>query len=111
MVYLMQMRTFLPDHGVPTAPGDERRGSFLTELMVGPSSSVIGKAGGVALPLGGADRHFGGPQPWRGPQTVPGRSGIRCIDQLRHPARLSDQYNGLYRRRLPMPYNPTKRSR
>ncbi len=58
MIYLMLARPFLPDLGVPAAPNDERRGRFLTELMVGDSSSVIGKAGGVALPLDTGDAYL-----------------------------------------------------
>ena len=58
MVYLMLARRFLPDLGVPAAPVDERRGRFLTELIVGRSSSVIGKSGGVALPLDTGDAYL-----------------------------------------------------
>ncbi len=58
MIYLMLARRFLPDLGVPAAPVEERRGRFLTELIVGRSSSVIGKAGGVALPLDTGDAYL-----------------------------------------------------
>ncbi|MDI1253998.1 SLC13 family permease [Thermomonas sp.] len=58
MIYLMLARTLLPDLGVPAAPLDERRGRFLTELIVGRSSSVIGKTGGVALPLETGDAYL-----------------------------------------------------
>ncbi|MDQ3040230.1 MAG: SLC13 family permease [Pseudomonadota bacterium] len=58
LVYLMLARTLLPDLGVPAAAQDQSHGRFLTEFTVGRTSSTIGKAGGVALPLDTGDAYL-----------------------------------------------------
>ncbi len=58
MVYLMLARALLPDLGTPAAALDERHGRFLTELLVESNSSVVGKTGGVALPLDTGDTYL-----------------------------------------------------
>jgi di/tricarboxylate transporter len=52
---LVAQRFLLPDLGIPDSAADDHRGRYLVELRVPEKSSVIGRAGSVAIPVEARD--------------------------------------------------------
>jgi di/tricarboxylate transporter len=52
---LVAQRFLLPDLGIPDSAADDHRGRYLVELRVPEKSSVIGRAGSVAIPVEAKD--------------------------------------------------------
>lgn len=52
---LVAQRLLLPDLGIPDSGADDHRGRYLVELRVPEKSPVIGRAGGVAIPVDAKD--------------------------------------------------------
>jgi di/tricarboxylate transporter len=80
---LVAQRFLLPDLGIPDSAADDHRGRYLVELRVPEKSSVIGRAGSVAIPVEAKDvfllENFRDGQPLAQPRAETIMAGDRLL--------------------------------